>query len=483
MSEVAVAGLRTFVAERFGSAAAAFARMDFYRNGKVSCLEFQEVISGQERYCGLKEARELFCMLTRGGKGWLRLEDFERHMAGASTPSGVLQEAIREEFSASVCDRSYDAASETSQRAGFALRALFASGHDQSVAMSSRVDDSAATQADRSWLSGYLPARSSSASVLPAALPDRYGVDGGVPSRLEAGVPLHAEGHHRDGDISVLRQLDDGLHSLRAEAASIGLRTELASFGALLVPPAAPPELQGGDSALHKLDEGLHSLREEIAALNAFRSSGSRGGDPYSSPRSPSSPSRRPCVARSPPRAAVGGLPWVAQLPEHAQGRLAACATLEEALEVLDEELAMASLSTPSNVQLGSKSGPDDATIATESGARPELVAASVNLLQVAREQTRNLERELEERLRLHKEEVADLRRQHRNDRSRMLQRMMDRVSVQPDGPESPEALKASSRERVSLQRRPMPSDARGTATAPAASVRIKRRTAQASVC
>eukprot|EP00913_Durusdinium_trenchii_P003226 g2984.t1 len=57
--------------------------MDFHRDGHVSCLEFQEVISGQERYCQLQEARELFSVLAKGTAGWLNWEVFRKRLQGA----------------------------------------------------------------------------------------------------------------------------------------------------------------------------------------------------------------------------------------------------------------------------------------------------------------------------------------------------------------------------------------------------------------
>jgi len=73
---VILAGLRVFLLERFGNIHEAFDRMDFHKDGRISCLEWQEVLSGQERYCGLHEAREIFCYLARNTDGWLNWEDF-----------------------------------------------------------------------------------------------------------------------------------------------------------------------------------------------------------------------------------------------------------------------------------------------------------------------------------------------------------------------------------------------------------------------
>merc|ERR1719326_2506477 len=54
--------------------------MDFMRNDRVSCLEFQEVVSGQIRHCSFGEAKQIFCHLTRGCDGWLRLGDLVENL-------------------------------------------------------------------------------------------------------------------------------------------------------------------------------------------------------------------------------------------------------------------------------------------------------------------------------------------------------------------------------------------------------------------
>lgn len=72
----ALATLRLFFIERLGGVRQAFDRMDFNLNGRVSCMEFQEVVSGQERYCGMQEARELFCLLAKGTQGFLTFDTF-----------------------------------------------------------------------------------------------------------------------------------------------------------------------------------------------------------------------------------------------------------------------------------------------------------------------------------------------------------------------------------------------------------------------
>ena len=111
---VALAGLSLFLKERFGSLHEAFVQMDFHRDGRISCLEFQEVLSGQERYCGLHEARELFCMLARGSDGWLRWDNFKAFLgsahhtpesAGAYSGAG----APRDASSTAGVGRSFDA--------------------------------------------------------------------------------------------------------------------------------------------------------------------------------------------------------------------------------------------------------------------------------------------------------------------------------------------------------------------------------------
>eukprot|EP00927_Polykrikos_kofoidii_P044609 TRINITY_DN38531_c0_g1_i1.p1 TRINITY_DN38531_c0_g1~~TRINITY_DN38531_c0_g1_i1.p1 ORF type:complete len:768 (-),score=117.43 TRINITY_DN38531_c0_g1_i1:52-2355(-) len=78
---VILAGLRVFVIERYGSLDAAFDRMDFHRDGRVSCLEFQEVLCGQERYCGLHESRDIFRLLARGTDGWITREHLRERLS------------------------------------------------------------------------------------------------------------------------------------------------------------------------------------------------------------------------------------------------------------------------------------------------------------------------------------------------------------------------------------------------------------------
>eukprot|EP00929_Paragymnodinium_shiwhaense_P007439 TRINITY_DN11135_c0_g2_i1.p1 TRINITY_DN11135_c0_g2~~TRINITY_DN11135_c0_g2_i1.p1 ORF type:complete len:1050 (-),score=275.49 TRINITY_DN11135_c0_g2_i1:63-3212(-) len=75
---IVLGGLKVFFMERFGDLRQAFDCIDFHRDGRISCLEFQEVLSGQERYCGLQEARDIFCLLARGSDGWLTWEHFSQ---------------------------------------------------------------------------------------------------------------------------------------------------------------------------------------------------------------------------------------------------------------------------------------------------------------------------------------------------------------------------------------------------------------------
>jgi len=80
----ALSGLRVFLVERFGTLEAALDRMDFHADGHISCLEFQEVINGQEHYCSLQEAMKLFCMLARGTNGWLTRDAFIERLNAAN---------------------------------------------------------------------------------------------------------------------------------------------------------------------------------------------------------------------------------------------------------------------------------------------------------------------------------------------------------------------------------------------------------------
>eukprot|EP00397_Hematodinium_sp_SG-2012_P059637 GEMP01076697.1.p1 GENE.GEMP01076697.1~~GEMP01076697.1.p1 ORF type:complete len:238 (+),score=54.74 GEMP01076697.1:177-890(+) len=90
---------RTYLIEKFGSLDKAYQRLDFFKHGRVSCVEFQEVLHGQESYCSLHEARNLFFALSEDGllqrKNLLNLEAqmalrvaLGWHQESANTPKG-----------------------------------------------------------------------------------------------------------------------------------------------------------------------------------------------------------------------------------------------------------------------------------------------------------------------------------------------------------------------------------------------------------
>lgn len=529
-----------FVHDRLGGPAAAFARMDFHRNGHVSCLEFQEVISGQERYCGLKEARELFCILSRGRDGWLRLEDFQRRLslAGQGDPCS------HPEVDCGALCRGDDHGAEPSwvssdisqHLAGHALRRLLFGGQGVgiptsigTVAKPPEPDDSATTAAHsmtassahsgcraftpllratpvpcgppstasspsrwthlegaglpaatNSLKGGSLFGRADNASAaftwpdptIASISPSPSGALGmverddhirtrDVPNREPiCCVPTFRElichtsaigsthctsGGGRDGEV--MRQLDEGLRSLRAEVASLSFCTALVPH-VKEAPAFVVAEPRSNATALLRLDEGLTSLREEVAAIDALRGIAAKHPPCSSSARGEMSASSSSAlapyaIAAPSPPSPPGGLPWALWLPEHEQGRLAACRNVQEAFDVLEETLAYL------EPDVASKAGhcPSSGVIASPSlheatpqeQASPELISASVELLKVARQRAKGFETELEERRQRHEEELAELRRRQRTQRSRSLQRMMDRL-VAPVTPESANA-------------------------------------------
>lgn len=265
------------------------------------------------------------------------------------------------------------------------------------------------------------------------------------------------------GDGEVMRQLDEGLRSLRAEVASLSLCSELVPLSEE-GPALLDAEPSSNATALLRLEEGLASLREEVAAVDALRGAGAQQLHCSPSARcavaasSSSAPAPRGVSELSPP----GGLPWTLQLSHHDQGRLAACRSAQEALEVLEEVLVDlapdAALEAGQGPSSGVVASPSCHTDAPQEQARPELISASVELLKAARQRAKGFETELEERRKRHEEEVAELRRRHRAQRSRSLQRLMDRF-VAPSTPESADAQNRgdSRRSRRDAQARGQP--------------------------
>lgn len=255
---------------------------------------------------------------------------------------------------------------------------------------------------------------------------------------LAAGGAACSPGPGRDGEL--LQKLDEGLQSLRAEVVSLSRRADLSPQR------STEAELSSSGGVLHSLDTGLQSLREELAALDVLRSS--EASLPPGSPArgivaiSPASAARASARSPPPPSLPPRGMPWISCLSAHMQGRLAACQSAQEASEVLEE--ALEDFPPDGSVDVdgigcGSSRGSPTRITAPPDQARPELVLASVELLKAARQRAKGLEGQLEERRRCHEEEVAELRRKLRTERSRQVQRLVERLAA-PMTPTSSEA-------------------------------------------
>jgi len=382
--QLALAGLRLFCVERFGSLRRAYERMDFHRDGWVSCLEFQEVLAGQERYCALQEARGLFCLLARGTEGWLSWEVFRRKLDGAyvepqSQPTSP-------------------ASSGGSESAGRALRALF-----------QKRKEPGHSDADTAASVGSAATPSSGAGPPPIACRAQFApsVRNGAAAE-EALVPKPFAGRSADPEAGrsslAHRILQGALRTSRSTPSSPKLRPERERAGG---PTESLP--------LRRLDEGLSSLMGEVAALRALG-----GYTPGASPAQPAIPAD---AFLTPPRRPGGGSPssvqtggssqalkpaWVSALPLRTQGRLAACASTREAMQVLDEAV---------------DGEPDEAE------ASPEEVAAALALLQQAQRRLGELEEKQEQMRRRHQAELDALRDQLRDERRRSWKRLLRRLA------------------------------------------------------
>lgn len=242
------------------------------------------------------------------------------------------------------------------------------------------------------------------------------------------------------------------------------------SLGNLCIDKSPRYESSGidyGGSVLQRLDEGLQSLRAEVAALDSLRflNSGIADIDPRKEfTVIPPSRQSKGLVDISLSQLALpppGGLAWIPLLPEYMQGRLAACTGLAEAVDVLDEAIDGFTVSRDAISSTACSKGDDNlvprkckdghrvgrwrsagacvgsrhqAVIAAEPAVREatksrDLLIASTELLRATRSRASDLEAELEERQRLHEEQVAELKYRYREERHRKLQRLLRRLT------------------------------------------------------
>eukprot|EP00933_Yihiella_yeosuensis_P042635 TRINITY_DN37282_c0_g1_i1.p1 TRINITY_DN37282_c0_g1~~TRINITY_DN37282_c0_g1_i1.p1 ORF type:complete len:612 (-),score=127.12 TRINITY_DN37282_c0_g1_i1:121-1929(-) len=454
-AEVAVAGLKLFITERLGGLRNAFNRMDFHRDGKVSCLEFQEILSGQEHYCSLQEARELFCLLARGTSGALTYEDFLRRLGSCGDQAGDW------EGSASwSC-----ASSESSRLAGNALRALLMgqSALNKSGDPDGEVDDAATTvqsltsrssqsatagmggrhsagrrlaerseaEVDQLLASDRSKSEMLARSLLEGAMRDSRHVTESGASMLNVGVQNRKPS-------AVLNKLDEGLLALRAEVAALQALGGPVAKQELLVSTSgatdwaeaslpATSQVQPQEERIRQYLMGDFSTAQDVEVL------------PERSDQQTSHPSAVPSGPRQgslQPRSVSGGLSWIGQLPQQIQGRLAACVAPAEALEALDEALA----GLPKTSSSASSSHKDEHPLPHKSNqssnlvkeASPALLAAAMGLLQAAKDKVSRLEATLKTRRQSNAEEVRELRQRLREERRRSLRHLFARLAPPP---------------------------------------------------
>lgn len=483
---VVLQGLRLFLAERFGGARQAFERMDFHRDGRVSCLEFQEVLSGQERYCGLQEARELFCLLARGTDGWLTWQDFSARLGRGGTDLSQRHGGLQVDMESGgtwSCG-----SSESSRLASHALRALVfgpGSKRDEAETEADDVATTVQTLTSRSSQSCPQAAAGRSAVLLGPSLRCASNVSGAAsPSFASWAQRLHTDGEAQTQTRGAADELARKLFEGAVEESSCAQRFQLRAvsssepFSSSHALPASSAEWAGPchgaaaaeaaaaaaaavapGAALNCLDHSLQVLRTEVAALAALQAAS--GGVPVG----------LAAVRVSHPFHPPGGLVWVCQLPVQLQGRLAGCSAPSEALDILEEAIAAlpsigfsatASVGMGTLGAAGAKKPPGPGRWRSRPTSKlqyhdcspgnkvePALVEAAVGLMAAARSRVADLEAELKTRRRQQEEELAELSRRLRDDRRRALRRLLDRLA-----PPSAPSIRAATPvlDRTSLQ-------------------------------
>lgn len=402
--------------ERFGSLRAAFERMDFHRDGHVSCLEFQEVISGQERYCQLQEARELFSVLAKGTAGWLNWEVFRKRLQGAwNDPEDLEMTSCHSESASAV--------------ASHALRNLLLKERSPPTPRGGASAASTAMPTEAVALEPSWASLSSGHGAPFSPMPGRH-LDARLSGRLR---PTSQEDARLDTCSS------PGARAFTSTLSSPLSLAEQLFRGALQESPDAQriPHREGsvarnrGGDALRKLEESLFSLQGEVASAKAAMEGGAPvmatpkktlwgrrhvPGDACSPPRStwpsPEGPEgrHRSCADRPPSASAPR---WVRRLPPSAQGRLSACSSSNEALKVLEEVVEL---------KPGQEAPrPEEASY--------EEVAAALALLQQAKEKVARLEAQRDERRKQSSAEAASLRKRREKERRSSLRQLLLRLA------------------------------------------------------
>lgn len=353
--------------ERFGGLRPAFERMDFHRDGHVSCLEFQEVLSGQERYCNLQEARELFSVLARGTAGWLSWEVFARRLQGAWESDDV----------------------ETCS-----------TGPSESAS-------AIASHALRSLLLGYKVADGiSGASTCPPTEIRSLASPSGTPAperrspkeKLDVEDPFPENSQLRPSSAVTVGSPVPPAPPAPKTLAQRLFESALQNDGVATRSSERPK-----GEALMKLEESLLALQGEVSSVK--RAMGAAGVSQRWTR------GRRglldPQLGASAPR-------WLRGLPQSTQGRLSACSTGAEAAKVLEEVV-------DSGTGLKEQTQCEEASYAE--------VAAALSLLQQAKDKVARLEALREERRKQHAAEAAELRKRLEKERRRSLRQLLLRLA------------------------------------------------------
>lgn len=483
--------------------------MDFYRNGRVSCFEFQEVVHGQEKYCDLKVARELFLLLARGTDGCLTWADF---CAGLSSASNALcsdhdGEDCQSRGSWGSCGTSDT--SSSAHAAGIALRSLlFGQNHTRDGNM--HEDDAQKTGVDVDEMTTTVQSLTSRSSHSCPAV---------FSTREQHGLPHNSSDMQHNsaiaaflGDTSAeanIAIIPTSIHMGPESPPNLPTPKVVAASSDVQLPGVADaanqvPEpqrevrnaLRGGANeitrwlldgttsnepdVLQTLDDSLLAWRAEVAALKEFASGcgiathtgaaqralvayddqAQRLTEPCSFPlvahaaldECNTIPARAHRVAPASMYIPSDGLKWLQLLPFHTQGRLAACCSMDEALEVLDEALDGFPAPESANERRIEEIGPSAppgrrgrwgrGRVQNDSGRSCEapsalrsrieeasLVTASAELLRNSQARVTCLQKDFHERQQKHEQHVAELCKQFRHERRRGLHCILERIS------------------------------------------------------
>lgn len=459
------AGLRVFFIEHFGSLRHAFERMDFHHDGRLSCLEFQEVLCGQERYCSMQEAREIFCWLARGTAGWLTWEDFRSRLcedtqlcwdgySGISCESPASASAQRPSP-----ERPFSGGPESTQEPctwqDGAKKEIETEVNEAEMLMRSFLSqcmqtDSLQHPSQPTPPSPSAPSPMSDAveteDVFTRRRPDfpRAVARSKVYSLPEAALVPLPSGQLSAACGSMQRSTHkppDTRVSGNAKTAEVDTLVVRPESKCTMLPHFSAPNQR---SVLEQLDDGLRAWRAEVDAVRTLAggvlhdsscNSGIPAGFDVSTRSRVSAVNASmnccqsalvPTYTATSSTSLPGGLPWILSLPLHMQGRLAGCVDPLEALDVLDEALGGLHCSWPSSCSV------------TPSADESSVLAASMELLHSVRSRASELEQVVIDQQHFHEERTAELEHKQKRKKRTGLRQFISRLAP-PRPPHSQE--------------------------------------------